>query len=173
MITPRMLILAATLLVAGCNAMGSGSSGSSSAPQGSSQVAGIALPSGYSVDQGQTVVVGEGDRWTGRFVYTINSGAGDMLEFYRSQMAGLGWAEVAVARAETSVLTYSSASTARVATVQITPRTLFGSRVTITVSPASGAPAPALSPAPLRSSDAQQPPPPAVPRGNVSTQPLR
>lgn len=164
----RLAVVAAALTLAACDTFrGTGSD----TPVGPQQITGIALPEGYSLEPSRTVVLGEGDRWTGRVHYTINSSAGDMFDFYRRQMPRFGWTEVQVVRAETSVLTFTSGATGRAATVQITSRTLWGARVDMVVSPTGAQTAPAPTAAPR--SDAQQPPPPAVPRGAVSAQPLR
>ena len=162
----RLAVIAAALTLAACDTFrGSGSD----TPVGPQQITGVALPEGYSLEPSRTVVLGEGDRWTGRVHYTINSSAGDMFDFYRRQMPRFGWTEVQVVRAETSTLTFTSAGTGRAATVQIMPRTLWGSRVDMVVSPTGGQTMPPSAPR----SDAQPPPPPAVPRGAVSAQPLR
>jgi hypothetical protein len=170
------LVIASSLVLAACNAMGPDRGGSSSAPS-PSQVSGIALPVGHTIVTGDTLVVGEGDRWTGRYTYNLNSSTADMVDFYRRDMPALGWNEVAVARGETSLLTYASPATGRLATVQIAPRTLFGSRVTLTVSPMSGAAGAASQTVPQASvplrPEVQQPPPPPAPREAITSQPLR
>jgi hypothetical protein len=168
-------LAAAVFIISALAACGGGRSGDVVGPQ---QITGIALPEGYSINRGETIVLGEGDRWTGRLVYEINSSAGDMFDFVRRQMPVFGWSEVSVVRAHTSTLTFSSPGTGRVATVNITPRQLppWGSVVSTVVSPIGGAaPAPAAPQSyssPPRS-EAPQPAPPAVPRGEVSAQPLR
>ena len=170
--TIRQTLLALCLLgLAACSnyGMGGGNTSSQSGPAG--QLSGIALPDGYSVDSSRTLILGEGDRWTGRLAYSINSKAADMFDFYRREMPGMGWSELSVVRAETSVINFSSASTGRVATVQIAPRTLFGSRVDVVIAPqAGGAVAPAAPMAPR--SDALPQAPPAAPRSAVRAQPL-
>ena len=142
------------VLAAGC------ASDSGGGPPAVPQITGIALPQGYSIDSGKTILLGEGERWTGRLNFTINSSAGDMFDFYRRQMPGFGWSEIAVVRAETSVLTFSHSGSNRVATVQITARTLWGSIVEMVVSPAGGR------------SD-QAPASPASPSRRVTAEPIR
>ncbi len=171
--TRRTLFLLGLLALGACNAMGSGSSdtGAPAAPVG--QISGIALPSGHTVDQSNSLVLGEGDRWTGRYTYTQNSKPADMLDYYRREMPSYGWTEISVVRAETSVLTFQSPSTQRLATVQITPRTLFGSRVSITVAPVTGSGGAMPAPSGLAPRSDVQPAPPAAPRGSVSIEPLK
>jgi hypothetical protein len=134
-------------------------------------VSGMPLPSGYSLDHGRSLILGEGDRWTGRFSFTQNSSATSLVDFYRQQMPGMGWQEISVVRAETSVLVYSSPGTQRVATIQIQPRTLMGSRVDLVVAPATqNETAPAYSTAPVGSD--RGPAMPASPRGSVTSRPI-
>ncbi len=137
----------ALLAVAACGSLPGGSNSSSgestATPLG--PVAGVPLPNGYELDQGRSLVLGEGDRWTGRFSYTLNSPAASMVDYYRRQMPTMGWQEISVVRAETSVLVYVSPGTQRAATVHIQPRTLIGSRVDVVVSPATQGTAPSAA----------------------------
>lgn len=144
----------------------------------------LAMPRGYDLSRSKTVIFGEGDSWNGKVVYTINSAAEDMVTFYRRDMPALGWQEISMFRGPTSVLNFQRGG--RVATVQVSPRTLYGSYVEVVVTQATTgqtAPArtnPGLSPnAPASQPPAgQQPaygqPPAAQPPGNrgVSTQQL-
>ena len=127
------------LAVAACSSAPGGSSSSSGETTGTplGPVAGVPLPAGYELDQSRSLVLGEGDRWAGRFSYTLNSPAASMVDYYRRQMPTLGWQEISVVRSETSVLVYVSPGTQRAATVHIQPRTLIGSRVDVIVSPAT------------------------------------
>lgn len=141
----RAFALAAALVgVAGCSSV-LNSSARQSADGGragsgpTTQIAGIALPEGYSLNSDRTIVLGEGDRWIGRLSYSVNSTADAMFDFVRREMANYGWTEVAVVRAETSQLTFLSAAGDRVASVLIVRSTLYGSRVDMTVAPSTGA----------------------------------
>ena len=99
------------------------------------QFAGVALPSSYTLDTGRSLALGVGDRWIGRLAFTSGTSSNDMFDFYRSEMPKFGWAEGAVVRAETSILTFNSPSTNRTAVVQITSRTLGGAYDEMVVSP--------------------------------------
>ena len=91
----------------------------------------LPLPRGYDLSRSNTVIFGEGDTWNGKVVYTINSAAEDMVTFYRRDMPALGWQEISVFRGPTSVLNFQRSN--RVATVQVSPRTLYGSRIEVVV----------------------------------------
>jgi hypothetical protein len=140
----RALALVAVLGSLGaCSAWNSSASGSSSdaGKPGSgppTQIAGVALPDGYSLDSNRTIILGEGDRWIGRLSYSVNSSADAMFDFIRREMANYGWTEVAVVRAEASQLTYLSQGGDRVASILISRSTLYGSRVDMTVAPSTG-----------------------------------
>ena len=133
-------MVAAAALAATVGACAGGWSGSAGDAPHSPPYAGIPLPDGYSVDGGETVVLGEGDRWNGRLVYTINSSATDMFEFYRRQMPQHNWTEVSLVRADTSVLTFASQGTNRLANVNIKSRRFppWGSIVSVVVAPTGG-----------------------------------
>ena len=140
----RALALVAILAsVAGCssvwNSSANPSSDSNKAGSGPpTQIAGVALPEGYSLDSNRTIVLGEGDRWIGRLSYSIGSSADSMFDFIRREMANYGWTEVAVVRAETSQLTFLSQGGDRVASILITRSTLYGSKIDMTVAPSTG-----------------------------------
>lgn len=138
--------LAAIALAAAMGACAGGWSGSAGDAPHAPPYAGVALPDGYSIDGGETVVLGEGDRWTGRLVYTIGSSATDMFDFYRRQMPQLGWTEVSLVRADTSVLTFSSLATNRIANVNIRSRRFppWGSTVSVVIAPTGAGQAPAM-----------------------------
>jgi hypothetical protein len=139
-------ILAVLALAAGLGACAGGWSGSAGEAPQSPPYAGIALPDGYNIDGGETVVLGEGDRWNGRLVYTIGSSATDMFDFYRRQMPQFGWTEVSLVRADTSVLTFSSQGTNRIANVSIKNRRFppWGSIVSVVVAPIGAGPPSAM-----------------------------
>ncbi|WP_341913267.1 hypothetical protein [Ferrovibrio terrae] len=141
--TRRALALVAILgSMTACSAWNSSAGGSGDAGKPGSgpptQIAGVALPDGYSLDSNRTIILGEGDRWIGRLSYSVNSSADAMFDFIRREMANYGWTEVAVVRAEASQLTFLSGGGDRVASVLISRSTLYGSKVDMTVAPSTG-----------------------------------
>jgi len=95
----------------------------------------VPLPRGYDIDHNSTIIFGEGDRWSGKLVYGINSSADDMFAFLRREMPSRGWTELSVLRAATSVLTFRRAD--RVATIQVSSGRVYGSTVEMVVAPAT------------------------------------
>lgn len=129
--------------LAGCSSIwnSTGSTTADSPKPGSgpqTQISGVALPEGYSLDSNRTIILGEGDRWIGRLSYSVNSSADAMFDFIRREMGNYGWTEVAVIRAEASQMTYLSTAGDRVAQILITRSTLYGSKIDMTVAPSTG-----------------------------------
>ena len=116
-------------------------------------VSGTALPPGYKIDSDRTLILGADDRWTGRLTYTTSTNADDTFDFLRREMPNFGWSEMTAMRSDTSLLTFASESTGRVATISIARGSMLGGgvRVDMVVSPRdtparSGAPTPSRAP---------------------------
>lgn len=101
------------------------------------QFSDVPVPGGARMDLERSLVLGERDAWIGRLVMSIDSSPSRTYDFYFSEMPRFGWTPVTTVRAGTSVLTYTRG--ARVATIQISGRTLGGAEISMTVSP-KGAP---------------------------------
>jgi len=156
----RALGLALAALLAGCAPPPGGAADASgtSAPADSQHVeipvAGTALPAGYHVDSVRSLILGEGESWTGRLVYSATGSADDVFEFLRREMPKFGWAETYAVRSEVNLLGFASAPTGRVATIRIERGSMLDStHVDMIVSPTA-----ASKPPPGR---AKPPPPPA------------
>ena len=101
-----------------------------------SQFSDVPIPTESEMDIEHTLILGSQDQWVGRLAFTTTHDTGEIFDFYRREMPKFSWAEVAVARAEISVLTYTRE--ARVATLQISEGTIRGSRISLTVGPRDG-----------------------------------
>jgi hypothetical protein len=125
------------------------------APGAAPMVAGTALPPGYKIDSDRTLILGADDRWTGRLSYTTSTNADDTFDFLRREMPNFGWSEMTAMRSDTSLLTFQSESTGRVATIYIARGGMLGGgvHVDMVVSPRampSRSGTPTLSRAPVR-----------------------
>jgi hypothetical protein len=117
----------------------------------------IPTPAGSKLVVDRTLALGSGDSWIGQIVINTTHDSFSMFNFLKARMPEFGWTEVTSVRAQVSVLTYSRQG--RVASIQIQSRTVNGSEVLVTVSPAEG---PGSSggpgvPAPVRSAPAGRP----------------
>lgn len=97
------------------------------------QFSGVPLPRGYSLDADSSMAFGGGDRWVGRLVFTTGLSTDEATHFFREEMPRYDWGEGAAPSSERSTLTFFSGHTGRVAIVQITSRTLWGSQVVMAV----------------------------------------
>ena len=129
----RPLALALFLTLAACGGSGGGQpdAGGQLTP---ATITGLPMPQDASIDNGRSIILGAGDRWTGRVSYTVGSSADDMFAFFRRDMPNFGWTELTSVRADTSALTFRSDATGRIANVLIGRGTLWGSKVDVVVS---------------------------------------
>jgi hypothetical protein len=129
-------------LLAGCTGspMGGGSATtaeSTDAPGAALPVAGTAFPAGYRIDAAHSLILGEGESWTGRLVYTAAQPADDVFAVLRRDMPKFGWVEIYAVRADVDLLGFQSQATGRVANIRIERSSMLDStRVDMIVSPA-------------------------------------
>ena len=157
----RALGLGLAALLAACAAPHGGADTANAAATDSRlveiPVAGTALPAGYHVDSVRSLILGEGDSWTGRLVYSATGAADDVFEFLRREMPKFGWTETYAVRSEVNLLGFTSEPTGRVATIRIDRGSMLDStHVDMIVSPAS-----ASKPPPSRAKPTPVPPPAA------------
>lgn len=93
----------------------------------------IPIPANSNLDHDKSLVLSTKEQWIGRLVLDVESSMAKVFTYYASHMAGLGWEPVSSILAENSVLTFVQGE--RVATVQISPGTLSGAVVTVTMTP--------------------------------------
>ncbi len=93
----------------------------------------IPVPSGASMDLERSLLLGASEEWTGRLVYTTGTDAAKVFDLYKAEMPKFGWTELTVIRGERSIMSYQRSG--RVATIEIQGRTIYGARVSVTVSP--------------------------------------
>lgn len=139
----RLLMLGAGILLGmqlmGCStqdlsASPTGENGQQAAPVASfSQFSDIPVPAGASMDMERSLLLGAGEEWTGRLAYDSSTNSARVFDLYKAEMPKFGWTELTVIRGDRSVMTYQRAQ--RIATVEIKSRTVYGSFVTVTVSP--------------------------------------
>lgn len=97
---------------------------------------GTALPAGYKVDPARTMIFGTDERWLGRLTYTAAGSADEVFDFLHREMPNFGWVEISAMRSDNSLLTFSSESTGRLATVNIRRGSVIGStQVDMVVAP--------------------------------------
>lgn len=160
--TAAILTLAAGLVLTGCSSNplspNAKSDGTASSPS-FSQFTDLPVPAKASMDVDHSLLLGNGESWTGRLVYTSWTSHTGLYDFYKSEMPGFGWQEITSVRASISVQTWIRDS--RVCTIQIRDTTL-GAEVIVTMAPSGSggatggaggggaySPAPASAPQPV------------------------
>jgi hypothetical protein len=93
----------------------------------------IPIPEGATMDTERSLILSSRDRWTGRVVMKVGLSVAKAFAFYQQKMPGFRWAPVMSVQSDISVLAFTRED--RAATVQIQPRTLSGSLVTVTIAP--------------------------------------
>ena len=93
----------------------------------------LPMPTGAKLATDRTLVVGSPNLWYGQFAMSLSHDANSMYDFYKQELPKFGWSEITSVRAPVSLLTYSRGE--RVIVIQLTPSTIRGSDVMITVSP--------------------------------------
>ena len=105
----------------------------------------IPIPSGATMDNERSLILGDKDRWTGRVVMKLWKSAPDANQFYQSQMPAFGWEPIMAATSGISVMAYVRGD--RAATVQIESSAMWGSTVSVIVGHRAATTAPAAAPA--------------------------
>lgn len=134
------LAIAAALLLAGCGTSTSLPPTQAGDPQQQADFAlltDIPIPSGATMDNDRSLILGDKDRWTGRVVMKLWKSAPEATAFYQQQMPAFGWEPIMAATSGISVMSYVRAD--RAATVQIESATMWGSTVRVTVGPRANA----------------------------------
>lgn len=91
----------------------------------------IPIPSGATMDNEKSLILGDKNRWTGRVVMKLWKSASESNQFYQAQMPAFGWEPIMAATSGVSVMAYVHGD--RAATVQIESSTMWGSTVSIIV----------------------------------------
>lgn len=87
----------------------------------------------------QIMIFGTDERWTGRLTYTAAGSADEVFDFLHREMPNFGWIEISAMRSDNSLLTFTSESTGRLATINIRRGSVIGStQVDMVVAPKSG-----------------------------------
>ncbi len=144
------------LLLAGCagasTSLPQTQAGDPGAPIDFQLLTDIPIPSGATMDNDRSLILGERDRWTGRVVMKLWKTSPEAAAFYQVQMPAFGWEPIMAATSGISVMSYIRGD--RAATVQVERGSMWGSTVSVTVGqrssmmPTTPMAAPVVEPAP-------------------------
>ena len=108
----------------------------------------IPIPEDATMDTERSLILSNQDHWTGRVVMKVGLSAPKAFAFYQQQMPNFRWVPVMSVQSDISVLAFTRDD--RAATVQVQPRTISGSLVTVTIAPRQTDRPAALQVKPLR-----------------------
>lgn len=169
-----LVVASVLVLAAGCTSgdgtvptAGTSTGSASRTAVGFAQFPDIAVPAGAKMDVERSLVLGARDDWIGRLSMNTTGSTSESYDFFLREMPKFGWQEITTVRSEVSVLTYSRSG--RVATIQISRKTLGGSAIDITVSPRGRPPAASATGTGTGTGNAM----PASPAGVVESVPAR
>lgn len=80
-----------------------------------------------------SLLLNTGEQWTGRAVFRSKLDTTEAFKYFHQYMPTYGWIGITSVQSEVSVLTFEKGN--RVATVQISKRTVSGSDIKVTVAP--------------------------------------
>ena len=97
----------------------------------------IPMPPDAKADADKTLIMGQGEAWTGRLVMTTSLSSAEACTFFQERMDGSGWRLISATQAKTSILTFLRGD--RVASIPIEGRWFTGSSIMVMVAPFQGA----------------------------------
>ncbi len=96
-----------------------------------SQFDDIPIPINSKLIREESIVISRKVGWSGRLVFDTSENQIEVFDFFRNELPKFGWKKVSEISSESSLLNYQNDK--RFASIQIFEKTLFGSKVKITV----------------------------------------
>ena len=96
-----------------------------------SQFDDIPIPIKSSLIRKDSIIISRKIGWSGRLVFDTSENQIDVFDFFRNELPKFGWKKISEISSESSLLNYQNNQ--RFASIQIFEKTLFGSKVKITV----------------------------------------
>ena len=96
-----------------------------------SQFDDIPIPVNSKLIREDSIIISRKVGWSGRLVFDTSENQIDVFDFFRNELPKFGWKKISEISSESSLLNYQNNQ--RFASIQIFEKTLFGSKVKITV----------------------------------------
>lgn len=96
-----------------------------------SQFDDIPIPINSKLKREDSIIISRKVGWSGRLVFDTSENQIDVFDFFRNELPKFGWKKISEISSESSLLNYQNNQ--RFASIQIFEKTLFGSKVKITV----------------------------------------
>ena len=96
-----------------------------------SQFDDIPIPINSKLIREESIIISRKVGWSGRLVFETSENQIDVFDFFRNELPKFGWKKISEISSESSLLNYQNNQ--RFASIQIFEKTLFGTKVKITV----------------------------------------
>ena len=96
-----------------------------------SQFDDIPIPVNSKLVRDDSIIISRKIGWSGRLVFNTSENQIEVFDFFRNELPKFGWKKISEISSESSLLNYQNNK--RFASIQIFRKTLFGSKVKITV----------------------------------------
>jgi len=92
----------------------------------------IPIPLNSKLDKEKSIIISKNRGWLGRLTFDTSEKQIIVFDFFRNELPKFGWKKLSEVSSDTSLLNYQNQS--RIASIQISDNTFFGTNVSITVS---------------------------------------
>ena len=92
----------------------------------------IPIPLNSKLDKEKSIIISKNRGWLGRLTFNTSENQITVFDFFRNELPKFGWKKLSEVSSDTSLLNYQNQN--RLASVQISDNTFYGSNVSITVS---------------------------------------
>ena len=89
------------------------------------------IPVNSKLVKDQSIIISKKNGWLGRLAFTTSESQLTVYDFFRNELPKFGWKKISEISSDSSLLNYQNAK--RFASVQIFEKTLFGSRVLVSI----------------------------------------
>ena len=89
------------------------------------------IPVNSKLIKDQSIIISKKNGWLGRLAFTTSESQLTVYDFFRNELPKFGWKKVSEISSDSSLLNYQSSK--RFASIQIFEKTLFGSRVLVSI----------------------------------------
>ena len=92
----------------------------------------IPIPLNSKLDKEKSIIISKNRGWLGRLTFNTSENQITVFDFFRNELPKFGWKKLSEVSSDTSLLNYQNQN--RLASIQISDNTFYGSNVSITVS---------------------------------------
>lgn len=92
----------------------------------------IPIPLNSKLDKEKSIIISKNRGWLGRLTFDTSEKQISVFDFFRNELPKFGWKKLSEVSSNTSLLNYQNQN--RLASIQISDNTFYGSNVSITVS---------------------------------------